>query len=249
MPTKLRKLSITRVALVEVGSNPEAAIMLFKSKNVAPQPEDKEFTDMKIDATKYTKEEKEALTALLAKGGVTVEADALPVPEEVLKTLSPEIRAIIDKAQSDAAEAKTAAATAIAQANEATASAALEKGAREETEFVSKSTGILKSYPGENDASTRLLYRVKKAIKPEDYTALEVLLKAGNTALAGAVGTELGHGQEGRTHGQAFDELKKKAEELQKSEKIPFSKAFDRACDENPELVKEYRTERGSSAQ
>jgi len=246
MATKiLRKLAITRVALVEVGSNPQAEILLFKSK--APQPGDKEFTDMKIDATKYSKEEVDQLKALLAKGGVTVEAE--PVPEEVLKTLAPEIRAMVEKAQSDATQAIADAKAATDQAKEATATAVLEKAAREESEFVAKSQDIVKAYPGEVDASTRLLYRVKKAIKAEDFTALEVLLKAGNTALAAATGDERGHGQEGQTQGTAFADLKKKAEDIQKTEKIPFSKAFDRACDENPELVKEYRAERGSSAQ
>lgn len=241
----LRKLSINRVALVETGSNPGAAIMLFKSKAVTPQPEDKEFTDMKIDSSKYTKEEKEALTALLAKGGVTVEAE--PVPEELLKTLAPEIRAMVEKAQTDAAAAVADAKAARESADAATATASLEKAAREETEFVAKSQDIVKAYPGEVDASTRLLFRIKKALKAEDYTALETLLKAGNTALASATGSELGHGQEGRTHGEAYKELKKKADDLVKSEKMLFSKAFDQVCDENPDLVAEYRSERGSS--
>lgn len=240
----LRKLTINRVALVQTGSNPGAEIMLFKSKKEDPQPEDKEFTDMKIDSSKFTKEEKEQLTALLAKGGVTVEPD--PVPEDVLKTLAPEVRAIVEKAQADAAAAKADAAAAKASADAATATATLEKAAREETEFVAKSQDIVKSYPGTAEESTRLLFRVKKAIKPEDFTALETLLKAGNAALAKATG-EIGSNEHGRTHGAAFEELKKKANELVASEKIPFSKAFDRVCDENPELVSEYRSEKGSA--
>lgn len=249
MATKiLRKLVINRVALVEAGANPEAAILLFKSKDPTPQPEDKEFTDMKIDATKYSKEEKDQLTALLAKGGVTVEAD--PPTEEVIKGLPEAVRAIVEKAQADAAQAIADAKAAKEAAETATATAQLEKSAREETEFVAKNVDIVKAYPGEVDASTRLLFRVKKAVKTEDYTALETLLKAGNAALAAATGEELGHGNTGRTSGaNAFSELKKKAEEIQKAEKIPYSKAFDRACDDNPELVAEYRTDRRTVVQ
>ncbi len=244
----LRKMIINRVALVDVGSNPGAAIMLFKSKKEdPPQPEDKEFTDMKIDSTKYSKEEKEQLTALLAKGGVTVDADG-PAPEELMKSLAPELRAIVEKAQSDAALAIAAAKVAQEQANEATATAQLEKSAREETEFVAKNTAIVKSFPGDADASARLLHRVKKAVKTEDFTALETLMKSGNEALAKLTNTELGHGEEGRTHGEAYAELKKKANDYAGEHKMSFSKAFDKVCDDNPALVAEYRDEKKSGA-
>lgn len=245
----LRKLSINRVALVARGSNPEAEIMLFKSfkEDTSPQPGEKEFTDMKIDSTKYTKEERESLVALLAKGGVTVEEEKTPtVPDEILKTLSPEVLAIITKANATAEAATASAAAAIEKANQAEAIASLEKSAREETEFVGSNLELVKSFPGTADASARVLHRVKKAVKPEDYAALETLIKAGNAALAKAT-TETGHSEPG-TVDNAYRELDKLAKAKVTSDKMSYAKAFDVVCDEHPELVAQYREERGTSA-
>lgn len=238
MKQKLKELSITRVALVPAGSNPLADIVLFKSKPDAPptQPKEPGFMKKHIDTSKLSAAEVTALQALLAKSATDIEDPVTPPTsgeEAIIKALTPEARAILEKAQRTANEAREAAESAVATAT-------LEKALREETEFVAANTAIVKAYPGDADKNARLLHRIKKALKPEDYTEAEKLIKAGNAALEQACGETGVNGSDTSTS-NAKEKLAEIAKQLAKDESLRYDIAYEKACANNMDLVRQAR--------
>lgn len=237
MKHTLKDLSITRVALVPAGSNPMADIVLFKSKPSEPPPQSKESGFMKknIDTSKLNAAELAALETLLNKSATDIVDPAAPPPsEDILKDLPPAVRAIVEKAQTDAADAKRVAET-------ATATATLEKALREEGDFVTANTAMVKAYPGDAAANARLLHRIKKALKPEDYVEAEKLIKAGNAALEQACAA-LGGDGESTTVSGAKEKLQELAKAIQKEKPgTTFNVAYEEACAANMDLVRQAR--------
>lgn len=127
MSHRLRKLRIDRVDRVAAGANPHAEVVLFKSRAGEP-PKTKEATVVADD--KITDDERAKLDKGLAEKVLRMESDLsaaqetiktldglsnddiaalkgfeiakATAEEEVLKGLSPEVRARIEKAESDA---------------------------------------------------------------------------------------------------------------------------------------------------
>jgi predicted transcriptional regulator len=240
---KLTSLSITRVALVAAGSNPEAEIVLAKNAPpvVPPQPKEPVFMKKNIDKSKLSAEEQTALETLLSKSATDIEdAPAPPTPvEEVIKSLPPEAQAIIKSAndRADQAIAKANAATAAAEAAQQTAN--IEKAAREESEFVTANTELVKSFPGPTVDNAKMLYRMHKTLPKADYDAMVGLLKSGGAAIAA---TTVETGQAAAEVIGTVNELNAKAEELRKKNpEMSFSDALDQAMEQNPDLVRKAR--------
>jgi hypothetical protein len=239
MTHELRNLSISRVALVPSGSNPEADIVLFKSTPKVP-PIQKEIGFMKkhIDVSKLTPSELEVLGTILAKSATDIADPAPPAPppsdEAILKTLPPDVMAIVQKAKDDAATAR-------ADAESATAVATFEKVQRETSEFVTVTTPLIKAFPGDAGANARILYRVKKSVSADDYTELEKMIKSGSAALAQVTGAIGGDGATASV-ADATGQLKKIAKEKQAANpKLTFTQAYEETLTERPDLVKEAR--------
>ena len=237
MAQKLKNLSITRVALVPAGSNPLADVVLLKKKPEQP----KEPVSMKlkksIDKSKLSTEDQTALDALLQKCSTDL-PDAAPGPEDeddkIVKSLPPEAQAILKKAQEDAATARK-------DAERATEIAVMEKSLREEHDGVLALTPLVKAFPGDNKANATLMYRVKKALKEADFTALETLIKAGAAALA-SVTAEIGVVGAG-VESSIGAELTELAKKRQVEKGIPYSDAYSEIITENAEKVAQLRKE------
>lgn len=244
MATKLKNLTITRVALVPAGSNPQADIVLFKSKPGEPptQPKESVFMKKHIDTSKLSADEVTALNALLTKSATDIaDTPAAPpepeVPADVMKSLPPAVQAFIQKTQKAAEDAQAA-------AEKAMATATLEKAAREENEFVAASGAIVKGYPGKADENARLLFTISKKLGAADYAKVETLFKAGAAALAQAEEV-LGDDKDNTPRGNAQMVLKEKAEEIRKANpKLSKNEAYEQACLENMDLVRELRRPR-----
>jgi phosphoribosylamine-glycine ligase len=129
------------------------------------------------------------------------------------------------------------------EARTATEAAVLEKTVREESEFIAQHTAVVKAYPGKADDSARLLFRIKKAVKADDYTALEVLIKAGNAALTQS-GRAIGLTAPEASASTAAEELRTLATEISKAQHIPFADAYEKACYERQDLVADVRKRR-----
>lgn len=238
MAKKLTNLQITRVALVGAGSNPHADVVLIKSAPVPPQStQTKEPVAMKknIDISKLSPEEQASMVALLAKSATDL-VDPAPVEvtgeEAIIKSLPPEAQAILKAAKDRADEA-------VVKAEAAQTAAAVEKALREESAFVTKNAPIIKSFPGESNVNAALMYRISKAVAPADYAALEVLLKAGNSALA-SMGDEIGNSHDAPESG-GMSEIAKAAKALQVEKGIPYSQALEETMQAKPELVQKMR--------
>lgn len=236
MSKTLKNLTINRVALVPAGSNPLADVVLIKSKpEVSPQPKEPVFMKKNIDISKLSPEEQATMATLLQKSATDVAdpAPAAAAAEEIIKALPPEAQAILKSAQEQAAQA-------IAKAEEATATALFEKHAREENEFVAQVSPVIKHFPGKTDETARMLHRVKKAVLPADYTALESMLKAGNAALDSAT-AERGTTQGGSDSSPDLNELDTMAKALQKEKNLTYSEAYALVLEQNPEKVAQIR--------
>lgn len=210
-------------------------------------PELQKQLDDAVAAQKAAEAEAERIKKAAA-GTKTAEELAAEEREKVMKSVAPEVRAIIEKAEKAAADAQAAASKAQKDATDAQATATLEKSVREESEFAKTAEPIVKNLPGKADENGRLLHRIKKALEAhgakEDFAKLEAIIKAGNEGVAKAMevsGVETLTAQ----FGKAYDQLKSKAEELVKGDsKLTFAKAFDRVCRQEPELVNEYRKDK-----
>lgn len=258
-PMKIAKLDRTKLTKEEVSSLDALLkkLAIEETDPATPTPEEilkahpelQKRLDDAVAAQKAAEAEAERIKKA-AGGGKTPEELEAEQREKVLKAVSPEVRAIIEKAEATAAEARKEVEKAQKVANEANATALLEKAVREESEFAKAAEPFVKHLPGKVDDNGRLLHRVKKALAAngeggaKDYIELEKLVKAGNEAMEKAL-TASGVDGLVNSFGKAYDQLKSKADELVKADpKLTFEKAFERVTRENPDLVKEYRKEK-----
>lgn len=236
---RITNLTIDRVALVSAGSNPHADVVLTKNKPTDEPPKETEQMTTNIDKSKLNADEQKALDALLAKCA-TVEGQ--PAPEELIKTLPPELQALVKSATDTAAKA-------VAKAEEAQAEVALEKAKREESEFVAKHSVLVKAFPGKAEDSASLLFRVKKAMSAEDYAALETLLKAGNTALASAMQED---GNDFSAPSGGTEDIVKKLPEMARAraaeKKINYAKALEELTVEHASAIQKSRRDKARRA-
>lgn len=204
--------------------------------------------------TKQTELE-ETLAAIkkTAKGEKTPEELAAEERERVLKTVSPEVRAVIESTERIAKAAQEDAKRAEERAKRAEADALIEKDARAETAFAKSVEADVKNLVGKPEDTGRLLYRVKKAIETngskDDYDALMKILKSGNAA-AEKLADETGEDSSESGFGKAYDELKDKAERMVAADTtgaVTFAKAFAKVSAQNPKLASQYRKEKQES--
>jgi hypothetical protein len=103
---------------------------------------------------------------------------------------------------------------------------------------------ITKAYPNLNDDPRKWAEMMLK-FEPdsEDRKTIEKMLETNNanvTDLIKATGTDRRNENQ---DGEAFTQLQRKAQEIQKSGK-PMTEAWDMACEQNPQLAAQYREER-----
>jgi len=85
---------------------------------------------------------------------------------------------------------------------------------------------------------------LRKLSKVEGYDKLEAILEATNKALEDSELMKV-KGEDGGDASDAYSQLEKKAEELQKADsKLTKEQAFNKACEANPDLYAEYKAER-----
>jgi hypothetical protein len=100
---------------------------------------------------------------------------------------------------------------------------------------------MVKAFPGKVEDTADLLFRIRKTIKPEDFTALEAILKASQAALESLTQER---GTTAATSSSEADELMVKARALADEKKISFSEAYSQVMTANPELVAAMRRRR-----
>jgi len=164
----------------------------------------------------------------------------LPVPEEkpedVLKGLTPAARALVEKAQADAAAATKA-------AEEAGKVAKAEREQRVTKEFIAKAQ-TLAALPGMNADDFGVVLKGIAEKAPEAWAKLEPLLKSAHEAIrTGALFVEKGAGGEGS--GAAAAQVDAKAKELvaKSATGLTLVQARVKVWESEPELYAAYRRE------
>jgi hypothetical protein len=86
-----------------------------------------------------------------------------------------------------------------------------------------------------------ILRKLSKALAAEEFAEVERVLKAAHEAMGHVLKV---HGTDGTVPGSALEAINAKANEISKKQGISKEKAFDQACQENPDLYDRYQTER-----
>lgn len=125
--------------------------------------------------------------------------------------------------------------------------ATIEKQKREKLEFVEKAKRVIPNLPGTNEEKGEMYQALysDEPIPADIAKGIVKLLKAGDAAIASLM-TETGRGR-ARTdeEADAISELREKAEELRKVHKtLSKEQAFEKACQENPDLFSQYKVEK-----
>lgn len=191
---------------------------------------------------KYTDMSKEELVAeLTTRDTAAPKTDAAPatLTKEQLESLSEPVRkmieaqnVLIEKAQADAKAAQDA-------VTKATEDARVEKEKRENIENIEKAKKDFSHLPG-TDEEKALLVKAVSHLPKTEADVVEKCLKAGEAALV-SLGKENGH-DETTVTGEAIEKLNSIAKELiTKDSKLTFAIAFDKACQQNPDLYQEHR--------
>lgn len=250
----LKGLTVTKISLVEEGADDEAHIKLFKHKKPqggttvmnleeilkAMKPEHKAVVEEAIAKAKneIPEEEKkklEAAEAEVAKAKKELEdtkselAKAKPEldEEEVLKSLDPGARALIEKARAQAAAAEVAVAKMRDEAIEA--------------EVIAKA----RTFQGLGTEEAEMK-DVLKGLKSKDealYTSVcDVLKTAQNLVATGDIFKEAGSSRESfsGSSDDAWAKIEKAAEEVAKAKNISLSSATTEVIKAKPELYNEY---------
>ena len=266
MPVKehlLRMDEITFVGLVDKGANQDADFLIYK-RSTNPTEGERSMSDT-FDPTKLPEDGKAAwealekratdaetkvgeiepqLTELTAKVETLEKAQAKPPTEEdVLKSLDPAARALVEKLQADAESA-------IAKANEADQIAKATAAKAELTELTAIAKNDLSELEGETGEQAALLQKCKVALDGKDYDRLLGIMKtASNTLKESGLLKAIGKDGEGSGDGTAWSAIVAKAGELQKVEAgLTHAQAVSKVMDAEPTLYEEYLAEqRGAS--
>lgn len=250
MATKLKNLQITKVALVDEGSCSEAHIKLFKSKGgtqtmkfeeiLKSLPEDQravvnaEIAKAKAELPEGAMSAEDAKKMEEAKKAAMDEVESLKKSkdgvdeEEVLKSMPPAARAILEKAKNQAAAA------------EAIAKRVLEE--KEEAEFLAKSKEV--PFIPEVDKKLVGLCKSIKGVDGAVDTVME-LLKSANALISkgksfdeigGGAANEVGTG----SADEAWAEIEKAASSLVVKGKVTQEQAIQSVIANQTELYKRY---------
>lgn len=159
--------------------------------------------------------------------------------------LSPEVRAIVEKAEQDAADAKSEIKKAQDSAAEAHELAKAERDTRVTREFIVKADSF-RALPVEAEKFGPVLKSISEKLTKEEAEELDRVLKAADEQIVkGEVFGEYGSssGAAGAPS-DAYDALTRKAEELRKSDsKLSPEEALAKAMEDNPELERQYASE------
>lgn len=151
------------------------------------------------------------------------------IPDDVLKSLSPEVRAIVEKSQQDAKEA-----------NELAKKLQMEKL---EGEYIAKAKAF-DAVVTQPDKVGPILKRIADVSK-EDYEVIEAVLKAANEAVSknNVIMKEFGaSGEQGG--GDVWTQIERKADDLMKSDNaLTKETAIAKVMDSDPVLYKRYQEE------
>ncbi len=258
VPKILMNLRLKRVSLVDDPANQMARVVLHKRVEEAPVSDVKDAPsekakkddgdgDMDVACGKCGKGMRKDANYCAGCGDRSAKmAPPVPDPKEasLLKGLSPEVQALISKAQTDAAEASRVAAETIAKMK--LTEDRLEKMEQEkvEKEFISKAKGLT-HLSGKAEVIGRILKNLAKD-HPEDEKELLTILQAANKA-ASPLYKQAGTRGAGDVNAPqtAADEIALKANEIVKSSggKINYSTAQDQVIHDDPSLWRRHMAE------
>jgi hypothetical protein len=248
---KLKKLSVSKVSLVPKGSNGEADVVFYRHDASVEQttppaapatlPVEKE-TVMK-EIKDMTQEEliahaEELQRQLNEKPETPPAPPAKPeVTEEVLRALPAEVQAVLKASQDQV--------VALAAANEA--NTAVLRQLQEESEtnrFTEIARREIPNLPG-TDAEKATMLRGLKTLGDKQYDAQLAILKASSAAMAQIALAEIGSRTGEAPADSPMGELNNLARTIQTADpKLSHPQAFERACQQRPDLYKQTRTER-----
>ena len=258
MPNLLKVKRIMTVGFVDEGANPEADILIWKSRNEptetpstdATQPEKEGGQSMAFDINTLSaeaqaefqklqelaaqvpalEEERDTLQEQLSKAA---DPPASTEPEDVMKGLDPKVQELF-KSLSDRADA-----------SEARAEEVVEKLATSELEGFAKAD--LAALSGEVADQVRILRLMQKSLKAEEFTAVKEMFKGAAAAVKAAdvLKRELGASEPETVGGGAFAKVQAKGAELVRDGKFDtIQKAVAHILRTDNALAKEYEAER-----
>lgn len=243
MPNLLKDLKITEVALCPEGVCSEAHIQLYKSKQTKGDQEMADFAEimkaMKPEfATVIQAEIEKAKAEVPAEVATELEtlrkakpADPTPTEEEILKSLDPNVRAILEKSR--------------LQAEMATAALKKAQEEQETAEAIAKAKEV-EHVPAKPEEVADL-YKSLKAVKAElaeqvfgIFKAMSAVETDGGEALFKGKGAAGDPGAAAATSEEVWTQVEAKAAEIAKAEDISQAEAISKAFKQDPELYKAY---------
>jgi hypothetical protein len=260
MPTKLKNLVITKVALVDEGSCSAAHIKLYKRKEggspnmgleeiLKSLPEDQrkviqdeidkakqELPEGALSAEDAKKLEEEKKQAELDKKAALDEVESMKKAknadneEELLKNVDPDVRAILEKAKNQAAAAEAAVKK---MKDEADTAEALTK-AKELPNIGAKEEDLAKALKTLKNLDSKLC---------DDIYGI---LKTANALIADGALEEIGKSASdndeklSKAADAAWVEIEKKAAEIKKARNCTMEQAISVAISENSDLYQKY---------
>jgi len=253
----LRVKRIDTIGLVDRGDNPEADIVFWKrdpGATVVPanDPDAARAAEPGTDEARKRMDELEKAQADLEAARADVEALRAEVetlkaqvpaePEDVLKGLTPEARAEVE-AEMAKRDERIAELEKKAETEAAEKQAVIEKAERDTTALRFAKGGDLEGLSG--DKRTDLVLACKKALAPEDFAALDVMLKAAAEQIrTGGLFKEVGKDGEPSGDG-AWAKIEARAKEMvEKGEAKTMAQAIAEVGNREPALYQEYEEER-----
>lgn len=257
--SRLEKLLIDRVDLVDDGANPDASILLFKrnggddmaddtAKDDDVQKAGKAISTARMARLKSLRDELASLIAD-AQGDKMEDKDKDDVGKAKDAAEDPVVKARFEAFQKQIDDLKTQADDAIAKANkaQAEADAAVAKAAqeverRERADFAKRAGDDLANLPGSVDDKGNLLYSLSKKLDEAEFKAVDTMLKAANEAArTGKVTEEVGKGGKAPAGDSAFAKMKALAADLvTKGTAKTEADAIVAVAQTNPELYAEH---------
>lgn len=264
----LRKLRITKVDLCRAGANPDADILLFKSRDLddtpAPTPTPKEDSAVKKtmatkptdlatatpdEIAKYVSDLETTITAQEAElekakkpeptKKVEEDCDGDAEEDMMMKSLPEPIRKMVEQTLQKAADAQKTADEAKEQLRKA-------QDVAELAVIQKKVEAEFSHVPGTTEELAKMLQEAEHTLTSQSFTVLTKALKAGSEAIAKAT-REVGSGKSATTT-SAIDEIHKRADELVTSRVCKTRpEAIAKVAGEDPELYTRYKAEQRQS--
>lgn len=241
MATKLRKLKIDRVDLVDKGANQAAHVMLFKrdeTQEANMPPEKKEITQADMDeltarVEALMKDHDDALKRAEAAEGEVAKRDAAEKEageQDIWKNVHPEVRKQFEEQKAEITLAKAA--------------AQLERDERVKQTSIQKAASY--KYLPVNPDDDWEVFKAIDGLDTKVSSRIYELFSAGNTNLEKAIPTvERGSGGDGDVTRTAYDEINRLAASVvsKSSNTVDHNTAVQQVLRENPNLYKAYTRE------